>query len=96
MQIIQEHAAKLIAAAIGLTSKEFVASLVNSTELSTVETPAPKEKRGRKPGAAPDGERCTWTNGDKQCKNKHVNGTNCTRHAKMTAVLTSASDAVSS
>jgi hypothetical protein len=98
MRVTEEHATKLIAAAIALTSKEFVATLINAYD-SPAETPAhetPKAKRGRKPGAAADGERCTWKHGDNQCKNKHVDSTYCTRHAKMAVALSSAADVASS
>jgi hypothetical protein len=98
MRVTEEQATKLIAAAIALTSKEFVADLIANHSAAEInaEAPTPKAKRGRKPGAAADGERCTWANGDKQCKNKHVDGTNCTRHSKMAAVLANTGDAASS
>jgi hypothetical protein len=96
MRVTEEQATKLIAAAISLTSKEFVANLITTSNPSDEAAPAdesPKGKRGRKPGAAADGERCTWTNGDKRCKNKHVNSSYCTRHAKMAQQISAASHA---
>jgi hypothetical protein len=70
--------------AIKLTSKAFVASLLSTPEPTptTTSDPAPATHRGRKPGAAPDAERCEWTlvAGDR-CKNRRLEaGSFCKIH----------------
>ena len=43
--------------------------------------PTEKSKRGRKPGAVADAERCQGTNGNgEQCKNRATQGTHCGKH----------------
>jgi hypothetical protein len=40
-----------------------------------------KSKRGRKPGAVADAERCQGVNGNgEQCKNRATQGTHCGKH----------------
>lgn len=81
------HARTLIETAIAMTSRDFVTAILAGVEV------AQKGKRGRKPGAAAAADRCTWVNGDKQCKNKHVEeSTYCKLHAGKAAALPSADD----
>ena len=67
-----------------------VADILESSKPATASTastataaPAPteKSKRGRKPGAVADAERCQGTNGNgEQCKNRATQGTHCGKH----------------
>lgn len=62
-----------------LESSKPVAAAATSATATTV--PAEKSKRGRKPGAVADEERCQGTNGNgEQCKNRATQGTHCGKH----------------
>ena len=89
MATTEELARFHVETAIKLTSKAFVASLLGSTAPAPAPAPAPAKAtptsgahRGRKPGAAPDTERCEWTlvAGDR-CKNRRLEaGSFCKIH----------------
>jgi hypothetical protein len=92
MATAEELARFHVETAIKLTSKAYVESLLvcpSATKASPVPTPTPipvpaaAGHRGRKPGAAPDAERCEWTlvAGDR-CKNRRLEaGSFCKIHA---------------
>ncbi len=87
MATTEELARFHVETAIKLTSKAFVASLLSDAVPVPVSVPAPvttpSGHRGRKPGAAPDTERCEWTlvAGDR-CKNRRLDaGSFCKIHA---------------
>jgi len=88
MATAEELARFHVETAIKLTSKAYVESLLVSSGGSTKAAPAPTPTpaatghRGRKPGAAPDAERCEWTlvAGDR-CKNRRLEaGSFCKIH----------------
>lgn len=101
MATSEELARFHVETAIKLTSKAFVASLLTPAVATTAapaptEAPAPKTPgahRGRKPGAAPDAERCEWTlvAGDR-CKNRRLEaGSFCKIHVGKIHLIDSAS-----
>jgi hypothetical protein len=85
MATAEELARFHVETAIKLTSKAFVASLLTpapKTEAAAAPAPTSGAHRGRKPGAAPDAERCEWTlvAGDR-CKNRRLEaGSFCKIH----------------
>jgi hypothetical protein len=93
MATAEELARFHLETAVKLTSKSFVAAWLSSgtapppTTTAAVAIPAPAPAaaghRGRKPGAAPEAERCEWTlvAGDR-CKNRRLEaGSFCKIHA---------------
>lgn len=81
--------------AVKLMGRKFVEDWLASTAVPPVtETAKPKAPRGRKPGAAADGERCAWTSTAGRCKNKfHEGSTYCKMHDKKAALLNDAETA---
>ena len=62
------------------SSKPATASTVAAAAAAAA-APTEKSKRGRKPGAVADAERCQGTNGNgEQCKNRATQGTHCGKH----------------
>ena len=101
MTTAEELARFHVETAIKLTSKTYVESLLVSSGGSTkaVPTPTPVSApvaaghRGRKPGAAPDAERCEWTlvAGDR-CKNRRLEaGSFCKIHVSKIHLIDPAS-----
>jgi hypothetical protein len=90
MATAEELARLHLEVAVKLTSKAFVSAWLGEAT-APVPAPAPtpasasaqtQGHRGRKPGAAPDGERCEWTlvAGDR-CKNRRLDtGSFCKIH----------------
>jgi hypothetical protein len=93
MATAEELARFHLETAVKLTSKAFVAAwLAPAPAPASIDAPKPvpvpaaapsgSGHRGRKPGAAPDGERCEWTlvAGDR-CKNRRLEtGSFCKIH----------------
>jgi hypothetical protein len=82
--------------AIQLTNRTFVELYVTQCPTTTVTTtgpPAsPKSGRGRRPGAAPTEQRCSWKMADDaQCKNAKTAQTEfCKLHVSKASLVTSA------
>lgn len=68
-----------------LVGRDFIREWLDGATIE-IEEPAPaavteKKKRGRRPGAAADADRCIWKMvGGKQCKNSKQDGELCNIH----------------
>lgn len=86
--------------AVKLMGRKFVEDWLAALPVSAAaaaEAEAPKGKRGRKPGAAVDSERCAWVGASGQCKNKFGDDSAyCKMHEKKAELSTAAAETAES